>query len=121
MMRIPPAESPTIELFAATGLDERQLSAVLLGVEEEGVPCVVSHREELNPLVLAKSAATSSRLGVGIGMSLDYAVVTLDKLPEARPYIVVQSTSAEAARLLGSNAARIVKRIPLRGFTERNQ
>jgi hypothetical protein len=50
-------------------------------------------------------------------VALEYAVVTTEKLPEGRPYIA--AVLGEADRIVGSNAARIVKRIPLR--QERNR
>jgi hypothetical protein len=108
---------PAILLHADRRTPEGALTTLLLGIEEEGVPVEVHHHDEANPLVLAHDAAVASRLGIGVGVALEYAVVTTEKLPEGRPYIA--AVLGEADRIVGSNAARIVKRIPLR--QERNR
>ncbi len=106
-------EPPSIVINHNERTQESELKQLCLGMEEEGVPFQIEASAELNPLILAQSAALSSRLGVGIGVSLDYVVVTTEKLPEGRPYLA-EFTSATADRITGSNAARLVKRIPLR-------
>ena len=113
-MRNVPAQRPTIHVHAHSDITDAQMSDVLLGLEEEGVPVVVEREDEMNPLALAHAAATSSSLGVGIGLSLDYAVITTEKLPEKRPYMVTWlGDSVSNDRSVGMNAARLVKRIPL--------
>ncbi|WP_052460096.1 glycerol dehydratase reactivase beta/small subunit family protein [Tessaracoccus massiliensis] len=114
---------PSIGLHVHRAVTDAQLRHLLLGIEEEGVPVELTRHDELNPLVLAQGAATESRLGIGIGVSLDYAVTTTEKLPEQRPYVAQWFNRDQLLdRIIGSNAARIVKRIPLRGFSqERNQ
>ena len=107
-------ERPTINLAVHEGIGDEQLTQVLLGIEEEGVPSRVDRLSELNPLVLAHRAATSSRLGIGLGIALD-VVITTEKLPEQRPYLAhFLGRSEQADRIIGSNAARLVKRLPLR-------
>ena len=59
-------ERPTINLAVHEGVGDEQLTQVLLGIEEEGVPSRVERLSELNPLVLAHRAATSSLLGIGL-------------------------------------------------------
>lgn len=103
---------PSIVLHAHSAIGGDALTNLLLGIEEEGVPVETHHHDELNPLTLAHEAAISSRLGIGIGVALDYVVVTLEKLPEDRPYMAEFLGGAD--RKVGSNAARLVKRIPLR-------
>lgn len=114
---------PSILLHSHVAVPESSLVPLLLGIEEEGVPVEVHRFEELNPLPLAHDAAVSSRLGIGLGVALDYVVITTDKLPEGRPYIArFFGKDPEDDRVVGANAARLVKRIPLRGFRlERNQ
>ncbi len=116
-------ERPTINLAVHSQVHEQNLTHLLLGMEEEGVPWAIERHDELNPLTLAHQAATSSRLGIGIGVALDYVVITTDKLPEQRPYLAHHlGTSVTADRVIGSNAARLVKRLPLRLVeTERSQ
>lgn len=114
---------PAIGLTAHDRITDIQLAQVLLGLEEEGVPWTLTRSEEMNPLTLAHQAAVSSRLGIGIGISLDYVVITTEKLPPQRPYLAhFLNYSPETDRIIGSNAARLVKRVPLRTVvTERSQ
>jgi hypothetical protein len=108
------AERPTIRLRLYEGIPESRIADVLHGVEEEGVPVEVSLHSERNPLVLAHEASLESRLGIGIGISLDFVVITTEKLPEQRPYLVENLNRAQASdRAAGANAARLVKRVPL--------
>lgn len=105
---------PTLKVHAHERITEAQLRDVLLGTEEEGVPVEVERSTELNPLTLAHHASEASVLGVGIGVSLDYVVITTDKLPEDRPYIArFLNAGEDSDRALGANAARLVKRLPL--------
>lgn len=108
---------PSILLHANSAVTDGDLTDLLLGIEEEGVPVEVSRHDHLNPLVLAHDAAVTSRLGIGIGVSLGYAVITTEKLHEDRPYIARPFNGGGAPdRTVGSNAARLVKRIPLRDY-----
>ncbi len=108
------AERPTIRLRLNDQISEGRIAEVLHGVEEEGVPVEVTCHAERNPLVLAHEASLESRLGIGIGISLEFVVVTTEKLPAARPYLVENLNRAAASdRAVGANAARLVKRIPL--------
>jgi len=103
-------ERPSIHITANERITEQQLTDLVLGIEEEGVPVVVHRTEQLNPLTCALDAAVA------------YVVITTEKLPEQRPYIAEflnQSTAAD--RIIGSNAARLGKRLPLRSTRdERN-
>jgi hypothetical protein len=105
---------PTIRLRLNEHLADTHIAEVLHGIEEEGVPVEVSRHAELNPLLLAHEASLESRLGIGIGISLDYVVVTTEKLPSACPYLAAQlNRTAASDRAAGANAARLVKRMPL--------
>ncbi len=106
---------PTLVVNVHNDIDNAQLREVLLGLEEEGVPVTLNRSSELNPLTLAHSAAIESVLDVGIGISLDYIVVTTEKLPEETPYLAhYLNVSQDSDRLVGGNAARLVKRMPLK-------
>ena len=113
------AERPTIRLRVNEAITDAQLAQILYGIEEEGVPSEVSRHSELNPLQLAHQASLESRLGIGIGVSLDYVVITTEKLPAPRPYIAVGLNHTHRNdRALGANAARLVKRMPLLPLNE---
>lgn len=114
MARPEEAPRPTIMLACNSRTPDESLIGLLLGLEEQGVPVEQFSDDELNPLELAHEASLRSVLGVGIGVSLDYVVVTTEKLPAARPYLAgYLNQSIEADRVMGGNAARIVKRLPL--------
>ena len=105
---------PSIVIARNSRTSDEALAGLLLGLEEQGVPVEQFCDDELNPLQLAHQASLRSVLGVGIGVSLDYVVVT-EKLPAGRPYRAAYLTrSLEADRTMGGNAARLVKRLPLR-------
>jgi hypothetical protein len=107
-------DRPTIRLRLNDDIPDVRIAEVLHGVEEEGVPVEVTRHAERNPLVLAHDASLESRLGIGIGISLDFVVITTEKLPAGRPYLVENLNRAEASdRAAGANAARLVKRMPL--------
>jgi hypothetical protein len=109
---------PTIRLALNERIPESRIAEVLHGIEEEGVPVEVTSHSELNPLVLAHAASLESRLGIGIGVSLGFLVITTEKLPEGRPYLVANLNRAEASdRAAGANAARLGKRMPLNDLT----
>ena len=106
---------PSICVRVHHDVTREDLLPLLLGIEEEGVPVEVTRHEQLNPLTLAHEAAIESALGIGVGVALDYVVITTEKLPEDRPYIARFLSEADG-RLFGGNAARVVKRLPLRPF-----
>jgi hypothetical protein len=107
-------ERPTIRLRLNDRLPEAAITEVLLGIEEEGVPVEVSRHADADPLRLAHEASLESRLGIGIGISLDYIVITTEKLPAGKPYLVeVLNRSDATDRAAGGNASRLVKRMPL--------
>jgi hypothetical protein len=107
-------DKPAINLLVSDQIPNDRIAEICYGMEEEGVPGSVEHLDSINPLELAHSASVASRLGVGIGVALDYAVITTEKLPSDRPYIAVHMTDdPRHNRMIGANAARLVKRIPL--------
>jgi hypothetical protein len=107
---------PAVEVYVQTEIGDYQLTEILLGIEEESIPYVITRRPELDPRELAHQAAVISRLGVGVGISLDYVVITTEKLPSDQPYVAAELNRNHATdRALGATAARIVKRLPLTG------
>ncbi len=106
---------PSIRIRVHNDVPGDDLMPLLLGIEEEGVPVELTRHDEMNPLKLAHGAALESRLGIGIGVALDYVVITTEKLPEDRPYIARFLADADG-RIFGGTAARVVKRLPLRAL-----
>ena len=108
-------ERPTIGVQIGAGLSEAHLAEVLYGVEEEGVPYTLTSAASTDPKALAHAAAIASRLGIGIGAHGQTVVITTEKLPADRPYIIEKlNARRDLDRSVGANAARLVKRMPLR-------
>lgn len=106
-------EHPTINLAVHEGTGDEQLTRMLLGTEEEGVPSRMERPSELDPLTLAHHVATSSRLGTGLGIVLDYVVVITERLLEWHPHLTYfLGHSEQADQIIGSNVARLMKRLP---------
>lgn len=98
---------------------------VQIGAEEEGVPCQIwSGAEQSNddPLALAHAAAQASRIGVGVGIAQGRVALQEAHMPPNRPVMLWEldghspdsSHNRHICRLTGSNAGRLVKRMPLR-------
>ena len=97
-------------------LGEKFLNEILAGVEEEGVLFEVkkSDMEVSTAENLAYEAALESILETGIGIDEQHVCVTCSKLPRHEPlqrFLLAKKTNL---RLAGSNAARLVKGIPLK-------
>ncbi len=91
------------------------VNQIIYGIEEEGLPYSIEINEELNSVELAYRGAELSHLGVGIGVTEKDVVLHFIKLKENEPLFMIPSFSdEETLRALGSNAARIVKRMPFK-------
>lgn len=107
------AVKPTIKLYLGGILDESTIRPILLGMEEEGVPCEIERQDNQDALLLSIDACSSSVLGVGVGLSPKEAILHFNKLPDESPlFRVPASAGEEALRTLGANAARLVKKVP---------
>jgi hypothetical protein len=113
-------DAPKPEIKVLHGKNETLncvVSHVLHGIEEEGLPFSVEENEELDSIELAYRGAELSHLGVGIGITEKEVVLHFIKLKEDQPLFRVPSYSdVETLRALGSNAARIVKRMPFKNL-----
>ncbi len=86
---------------------------IQLGLEEEGVPSMIVLQDSLTDLnQAAKNAADLSRLAVGVSANQSKIVLHHQKLPHNQPLLQMQQNSPNA-RLIGKNAARLVKGLPL--------
>lgn len=113
-------ERPHVKIYVARGATEQAqvLSReVELGLEEEGIPGVLSvEAEGEGALELAYAAAQASPLGTGVGIGVDGVVVHYSRLPREQPLFRLGKgdSTAAGARRLGANAARLVKGIPFK-------
>lgn len=113
-------DAPKPEIKVLHGKNETLncvVAHVLHGIEEEGLPFSIEENEELDSIELAYRGAELSHLGVGIGITEKEVVLHFIKLKEDQPLFRVPSYSdVETLRALGSNAARIVKRMPFKNL-----
>jgi hypothetical protein len=90
---------------------------ILWGLEEEGIPAEIQEVSSGGAVALAKQAADMSPLNVGIGMGGTEGVVALHHrdLPGEKPLFTLAMKDAQTVqfRILGANAARLVKGEPL--------
>jgi len=109
------AAIPSIKVYANSGLYNPTLvQELVIGAEEEGVPCEIGTDTEGSAAALAFRAAADSVLGVGLGIDRGgTAAVHYNKLPEDRPLFTLNyHIDGEKLRGLASNAARLVKGVP---------
>jgi len=113
---------PVINLLTAPGISrqgtgEKILRAVTAGMEEESVPWMESEEGAATAQELALQGARRSQLGVGIGIGADLSVaVYFHRADNALPLFTISGpcVSETTARLLGTNAARLVKKVPFK-------
>lgn len=105
---------PTVHVLCSSDVPESALRQLLYGLEEEGIPCETWTETDGNALALAWKGAQASRLGVGVGMDGQNAVLHISKFEYERPLFQIPVRSGEQARILGANAARLVKKLPLK-------
>ncbi|RCW45666.1 MULTISPECIES: glycerol dehydratase reactivase beta/small subunit family protein [unclassified Halanaerobium] len=88
---------------------------VCYGLEEEGIPFYYFASEEKNPEILAHEAAQRSRLNIGVGIGADNNIVLQHKkLDLENPFFKKKIDYNFQAKIIGSNAARLVKGIPVK-------
>lgn len=85
------------------------------GIEEEGVSWAVQPGYDDDSVAVAHGAAMDSKLKIGVGVTPDARVIVHHKqLPSDDPLFDIAEPTTEDARRLGSNAARLAKRMPLK-------
>jgi hypothetical protein len=119
MPHVETRERPTIVVQQDETLPDSALTEILLGIEEEGMPYRIAKAAGTDARQHAHAAATASRLGVGVGVAGGEIAITTEKLPAGRPYLVAKLGLRRAIeRIAGGNAARLVKRMPLRDVAD---
>lgn len=109
-------ERPAIHVALAPGLDDNHFRFVAIGAEEDGVPCRQVTVTATDPVTMAYEAATSSRFGVGVSVSSGGVVIHELHMPARQPVITFEAGTdfLPYCRLAGSNAARLIIRLPFR-------
>ncbi len=97
--------------------NQNHMRFVLDGLEEEGIPAEISPAAAASAATLGKEAAQMSPLNVGIGVNGAEGLIVLHHrdLPLEQPLFTfhTRNVTATQLRLLGANAARLVKGEPL--------
>lgn len=110
-------EKIAVWIFGFEASPEGIVDPILLGLEEEGIPAEFRQVSSDGAEKLAKLAADGSPLNVGIGINGAERAVALHHrdLPGAVPLFMVRAPDLNPVqlRLLGTNAARLVKGEPL--------
>lgn len=110
---------PSVHVRYTAGAPKETLRQLQYGIEEEGIPWELQAAEG-EALDLAWDASRSSRLEVGIGLDTDELILHFAKLERAQPLFRIPARSGEELiRALGSNAARLVKKMPLKAIDRR--
>lgn len=86
------------------------------GLEEEGIPFEATAAEEPKAAAeLAWEASHASQMEVGIGIDSEHVALHYAKLPKGRPLFKISVRSGEEPlRTIGTNAGRLVKKLPLK-------
>jgi hypothetical protein len=108
---------PVVRIVTTVPSPEKEIGYILWGLEEEEIPAEIEEVEENSLKILAKQAADGSKLNVGIGISgtNKMAVLHHRDLPVDKPLFSMAADKFDMTqlRLLGANAARLVKGNPL--------
>lgn len=108
---------PSIKVFYdCDHLSVSDFISILLGIEEEGIPYDIQAVHSADVLELAHNASLDSRLGVGVGISKEGVVLQYEKLDKAAPLFRIKYYQTDQFRNIGSNAARLVKKMPFRSL-----
>lgn len=108
--------SPAVWIYKARSLSTESFQPILWGLEEEGIPFKINDMDDGPMEGIAKQAADSSPLRVGIGVGgTGEIVLHHHDLPTESPLfrLPTKSWHDAALRRIGSNAARLVKGQPL--------
>lgn len=89
---------------------------VEIGAEEEGIPTRSVTLAQTDVVAAAYAAAQSSRIDVGVGVGVDRVVLHESHMPPHQPVLTFDlgADPRRVCRRIGSNAARLVARLPLR-------
>jgi len=108
---------PAIWILVTEPAPEENIEYILWGLEEEGIQAEIRKVRSGPAEVIAKQAADSSHLNVGIGVDGNEQVVVLHHrdLPGETPLFSLEAEDFQSVQLrrLGANAARLAKGNPL--------
>ena len=106
------AKRPSIFIYT-NNPNKAYLKEICAGIEEEGVFFEVFEKDG-DVDSLAESAALDSMLGSGIGICASSVVLQIKGLPKGKNVEFYNMPDFSQCRKLGSNSARIIKKIALK-------
>ena len=110
-------DRPSVKVYYdANAVQPEKLKPILLGIEEEGIPYDIAGISESDVYEIGFKACNDSRLGIGIGVSDKKIILHFEKLKKKRPIFEIGTFERENYRILGANAARLVKKMPFKDF-----
>lgn len=104
---------PSVRILTAPDAPQAAVRQLTYGLEEEGIPWEQGEKAG-GALELAWEAAQKSRLEVGLGVDGRTVALHYAKLDREKPLYEVAARQADRVRVLGANAARLVKKLPLK-------
>lgn len=105
---------PNIRVLMSPDASQAALRQLTYGMEEEGIPWEEDTKQGMDALGLSWEAAQASRLEVGLGLDQRFVVLHYSKLEKDQPLYRVPARQLDQVRALGANAARLVKKLPLK-------
>ena len=105
---------PNVRVLMSPDASPAALRQLTYGMEEEGIPWEEGTKEGMDALALAWEGAQASRLEVGLGVDRQFVVLHYSKLAQDQPLYRIPARQSNQVRILGSNAARLVKKLPLK-------
>ena len=114
-------DRPAINIYYSSQIkDKSSYNQLSWGIEEEGLPYNIQSKPLENSIELGYSAAEDSKLNVGIGIGKDgNIIVHYQKLNKEKPLFNLNiKDEHHNLRKLGANAARLIKGIPFKLFSD---
>ncbi len=104
---------PSIFIYAHNP-DSDCLRQLCAGIEEEGVYYEVFQKDYADLDTLAHVAAADSMLGSGVGICENSVALQMKGIPKGKNVEAYEIPTLAECRKLGSNSARIIKKMPLK-------
>lgn len=110
------SQKPSVNIGVQKEYEKNSLFRNLCyGLEEEGIPFQYFISEDSDIHKLANDAANESRLNVGLSIGdQNNIIIQHKKLDIDQPFIEKRIDEDFQAKIMGSNAARLVKGIPIK-------
>lgn len=102
---------------------EPLLKEILAGIEEEGIPFEIKKIGKSDMLKSVYTAAKQSTIGIALGVVNNNLILHYNKLKEEDPIynFKLHPQDKEKARIIGCNAARLYKVMPLKKLSSQRE